>query len=224
MERSKSELFRPLATLERRGYINRDEHTAVYTLSLRLYELAHQHPPVVNLLEAAHRPMERVANMLNESCHLSVLRKGRLVVLKEELSSSRVRLSVPVGGRFSPFTTVSGRLLVANMPTQERDDFLTSSHDFSKLSKDEQEQFHNKLKEIEQNGLLTAEGETYPGVFDAAALIGNPEINITAALAIASLKAGKEPRLRQEIIETLQSAAQQITHALGLKHDSNNLL
>ena len=224
LDRSKSELFRPLATLEARGYINRDESTAVYSLSLRLYELAHKHPPVLNLLEAAQRPMEMLANELNESCHLSVLRKGRLVVLKEVLSSARVRLSVPVGGRFSPFATVSGRLLVANMPASDREQFLATSREFSGLSADEQEAIRQDLLAIQQVGLSTADSETYPGVFDTAVLIGNPEINITAALAIASLKAGKEPQRRQEIITMLQSAAQQITHSLGLNHDSDNLL
>ncbi|MCP5094067.1 MAG: IclR family transcriptional regulator [Chloroflexi bacterium] len=224
LDRSKSELFRPLATLEARGYINRDENTAVYSLSLRLYELAHKHPPVVNLLEAAHHPMEMLANKLNESCHLSVLRKGRLVVLKEVLSSARVRLSVPVGGRFSPFTTVSGRLLVANMVESERKDFLATNHEFSNMSQDDQESMRQDFVAIRKTGLSTANSETYPGVFDTAVLIGNPEINVTAAIAVASLKVGKEPLQRQEIIDMLQTAAQQITHTLGLNHDSNNLL
>ena len=98
--RSSSELFRMLAVLESRGYINKGEASGNYALSLKLYELAHLHPPVMNLLEAAAQPMKNVTNVLRESCHLSVLRRGKLVVLKEVLSPARVRLSVPVGGRF----------------------------------------------------------------------------------------------------------------------------
>ena len=51
--RSPSEIFRMLACLERRGYIVKEEASGRYRLTLRLYELAHTHTPVDQLLHAA---------------------------------------------------------------------------------------------------------------------------------------------------------------------------
>ncbi|RME54907.1 MAG: IclR family transcriptional regulator, partial [Caldilineae bacterium] len=82
---STNKIYRVLNSLEHRGYVRRDETTATYRLSLKLYELAHQHPPVQALINAAHRPMETLAESLGESCHLSVLRRGKLVVLQQAL-------------------------------------------------------------------------------------------------------------------------------------------
>ena len=45
--RSVGEIFRMLATLERRGYVTRDGRSGEYSLSLRLFQLAAQHPPAV---------------------------------------------------------------------------------------------------------------------------------------------------------------------------------
>src|SRR5690606_35534132 len=50
--RSASEIFRMLSVLERRGYLLRAAD-GVYRLSLRMFELAHRHPPIRRLLTVA---------------------------------------------------------------------------------------------------------------------------------------------------------------------------
>jgi DNA-binding IclR family transcriptional regulator len=52
LQRSPNELFRMLDVLVRRGYLAR-EPDATYRLTLRLFELAHRHPPVDRLLDCA---------------------------------------------------------------------------------------------------------------------------------------------------------------------------
>jgi DNA-binding IclR family transcriptional regulator len=217
--RSSSELFRMLTVLESRGYINKREASGNYALSLKLYELAHLHPPVMNLLEAAAQPMGNVTNVLRESCHLSVLRRGKLAVLKEVLSPTRVRLSVPVGGRFSLVDTVSGRLLLAYLPDRELTAFLANSEEHATLNKSGQAAFMAKLADIRETGVSTAVSETHLGVSDAAVLVGNPHVGLCAALAVASLKASSDPDHFQQIIAQLKQCAKTITQAMGLEKD-----
>ncbi len=224
LERSSSELFRMLAVLEARSYINKGETTGNYALSLKLYELAHLHPPVMNLLEAAALPMENITNVLRESCHLSVLRQGKIVVLKEVLSPARVRLSVPVGGRFSPIDTVSGRLLLAYLSDETLAAFLANSDEYVVMAASGQEAFRAKLAEIRERGVSTAVSETHLGVSDAAVLVGNPHAGLSAALAVPSLKASSDPDHFQQIINQLKQCAQTITQTMGLDNDANNLL
>jgi DNA-binding IclR family transcriptional regulator len=222
--RSSSELFRMLTALETRGYINKGEVTGNYSLSLKLYELSHLHPPVMNLLEAATQPMENITGTLRESCHLSVLQQGKLVVLKEALSPARVRLSVPVGGHFSPLDTVSGRLLLAYLSEKALASFLGNCDVYMEMDDADQETFMVKLAEIRETGVSTAVSENHLGVSDAAVLVGNPHIGLSAALAIASLKASSDPNHFQQIINQLKQSAQIITQAMGLDYDSNYLL
>jgi len=100
--RSSSELFRALSSLEKRAYIIKDLPSGRYRLSLKLYELAHIHPPVEQLLRAAAGPMRNLAYSLRQSCHLSVLNQGRLVVLAEAGSPEQIRLAIAVGSTFPP--------------------------------------------------------------------------------------------------------------------------
>jgi DNA-binding IclR family transcriptional regulator len=222
--RSSSELFRMLTVLESRGYINKGETTGNYALSLKMYELAHLHPPVMNLLEAAAQPMANLTNVLRESCHLSVLRRGKLVVLKEALSPARVRLSVPVGGRFSPVDTVSGRLLLAYLPDSELMAFLPNCEEYAVMDGASQAALRAKLAEIREKSVSAAVSETHLGVSDAAVLVGNPQVGLCAALAVASLKGSSKPNHFQQIISQLKQCAQTITQAMGLDNDSNNIL
>ncbi|MGH2562597.1 MAG: IclR family transcriptional regulator, partial [Thermomicrobiales bacterium] len=89
--RRPSELFRMLTTLERRGYVQRDPLSGAYSLTLRLFELGHAHSPYDGLLRAAERPMRALTEEVRQSCHLSVIHGGQLLVLAEEQSPTRIR-------------------------------------------------------------------------------------------------------------------------------------
>src|SRR5229473_2180737 len=59
--RSVGEIFRMLGDLEQRGYVVRGPKTGEYGLSLRLFQLATQHPPARRLQQAALPVMEELA-------------------------------------------------------------------------------------------------------------------------------------------------------------------
>lgn len=113
LDRGTAEIFRMLVCLERRSYLRRDPVSGKYSQSLRLFELAHAHPPLKTLLDAAREPMRTVTRTLGESCHLSILERGALLVVAREDSPESVRLTIEVGGRFDPGRTASGRLLMS---------------------------------------------------------------------------------------------------------------
>jgi DNA-binding IclR family transcriptional regulator len=112
LDRGSAEIFRMLVCLERRAYLRRDPVSGKYAPTLRLFELGQAHPPLKTLLEAAREPMREVTTKLGESCHLSVIERGKLEVIAREDSPEAVRLFIEVGGRFDPRKTASGRLLL----------------------------------------------------------------------------------------------------------------
>jgi DNA-binding IclR family transcriptional regulator len=214
--RSSSEIFRMLTCLEARHYITRDDHSGNYSLTLKLYELAHTHSPVDHLLRAAVRPMEELAQSLRESCHLSVIRSGRLVVLSQALSPEKIRLSVEVGGRFSLIHSVSGPLLLAQWPPDDLATLLNDDQDYQTLSAAEQKTFHAELAEIQEKGYAIARDKNHIGVTDYAVTVGNPAIGLTAALAVGALTVTRTPGDGQKILRALQESAKIITETLGL--------
>lgn len=216
LNRSSSELFRMLDALERRGYILKDPLSGNYRLSLKLYELAHTHSPVEQLLSAAAKPMRDLTAAIRESCHLSVLSRGKLVVLAQEESPEKVRLSVEVGARFSAIHTVSGRLLLAQLDPGDLNEFLAADPDYQDLSRTQQKQFLAELDEIRELGVSTALNETLVGVQDVAALVGNPKAGIMAALAATAWMGPAKRISTQKIQSALQECAERITRSIGL--------
>lgn len=218
--RSSSELFRLLNCLRRRGYVTQEAGTARYRLSLRLYELAHTHSPVDQLLRAAEAPMRRLALELRESCHLSVLNGAHLVVLAQVESPDRIRFSVEVGARFPAVHTASGRLLLAHLPKGTLDDLLRGDPDFRALGGAERKRLLAGLLDLRRSGLSVAEGENFQGVRDVAAIVGSPRAGIAAALCVPALQVRGRWRAGDGLGRAVERAAREITQTLGLGGDN----
>ena len=214
--RTSSELFRILDALERRAYIVKDTASGRYRLSLKLYELAHIHPPVKQLVKSAEEPMRDLAISLGESCHLSVLSRGNLLVLAEVGSPEPIRLSIAVGSSFPAVHTASGRLLLAILPEAEQRQFLEKNPAYLKQSTKQKKRVRDLLAAIQKTGYSTAENETYTGIRDIAVPVGNTRIGLSAALDVSSLII---PGIRFEIdkvLSALRRCARCINQSMGV--------
>lgn len=210
LKRSRGELFRMLNCLERRGYVTRDALSSKYGLSLKLFTLAHGHTAVEKLLQAARLPMRTFTEKFWESCHLSVLDRGKLLVVAQEESPERVRLSIEVGAVFDPARTASGRLLLAYLGEAER------AAVGERARAQEYGDFDKALAAIRKAGVSTAESETVNGVRDLAVLVGSPGSEPRAALAVTRLMRRDERRDDAALIAGLQVAAREIGRELGI--------
>jgi len=215
--RSASEIFRMLNCLERRGYIVKDAATGRFRLTLRLYELAHTHTPVDQLLHAADRPMRELARRVRESVHLSVLSDGKLLVLAQIESQNRTRVSVEIGGRFPAVLTASGRILLAHLPQEELAAFLARDEDWARLGAAAQERFLADLLRVRRDGIYQGKSDLTHGIRDVASIVGNPRIGIAAAVCVPSLVAVGKPRPIAELRAAVRDCAVQITRQLGLR-------
>jgi DNA-binding IclR family transcriptional regulator len=119
--RTSSEIFRMLALLERRGYVRRTPESGRYELSLRLYLLGRAHNPFGHLLSAAQSPMQSLTERTQESCHLGIIRDGRLHLIARAEAPKPIRLTIEAGAAFDVGSTSSGRLIASMLGDAERD-------------------------------------------------------------------------------------------------------
>jgi DNA-binding IclR family transcriptional regulator len=213
--RGPSELFRTLMTLERRSYIQRDPVSGAYSLTLRLYELSHTHSPFKDLVRAATRPMQELADELRESPHLSVIHHEHLLVLAQEESSALVRMSVAVGGTFPLLHTVSGRLLLAYLEAEQREETLQRVDEYASWTPAQKVKFTEQLARIRMQGYEYAYGETNYGVTDLAVLVGTVTSRTHAALTIPALSRHPESFV-ESTLPALRRCADAISHAAGI--------
>ena len=212
--RRSAELFRTLATLERRRYVDRDATSGAYRLTLRLFELGHAHSPYDALLRAADRAMHDLAEQLGAGCHLSALVGRRLVVLSQAESPARVRVSVAVGSTVAPAGSASGRLLLAQL---EPDDLSVHLADEAEDVPGQLDvaSLPERLALIRSRGYEDAHAESMEGISDLSVLIGRSGSRTRAALAVTTLSRDHDAFVASTL-PLLRRCAAEITRSVGL--------
>ncbi|WP_421724973.1 IclR family transcriptional regulator [Bauldia sp.] len=209
-----SEMFRTLSALEARGYIRRTA-AGQYRLTLKLFELSRAHSPYEELLRVALPVMRELAESVGETCHLTTLRDGEIVVLAQHESPKSLRLSVEVGSRHSPLSTTSGRIILAAMDDDTRTAFLSDYTNFSQLPEDIRNAFLTRVRTVGERGYEISDGERFVGGIDVGVLVGTPQSKAKAALVVATLRSADGPDV-DAILAAVTSSARRITELAGL--------
>jgi DNA-binding IclR family transcriptional regulator len=110
--RSVGEIYRMLSCLVSRNYVAQVDESD-YTVTTKLFELAHINPPTHRLLFEAMPIMQQLAKDLDQSCHLTVYSQGRQVVLAKVDTPSGMGFSVRAGSELDVLVSASGRVLLA---------------------------------------------------------------------------------------------------------------
>ena len=212
--RRSAEVFRTLATLERRRYVTRDATSGAYRLTLRLFELGHAHSPYDALLRSADRPMHDLAEQLGAGCHLSALVGSRLVVLLQAESPARVRVSVAIGSSVPCASAASGRLLLAQLePAALR--ALADDETGGGQTPSEDDRLSDRLARIRLRGYEDAHAESMEGISDLSVLIGRPGSRTRAALTVTTLSRDHDAFVASTL-PPLRRCAAIITRSVGL--------
>ena len=124
VDRSVNEIFRVLATLERRGWVLRDTQTGLYEASTMMFQLAHRHPPLRSLVTAALGPMRRLNELTRQSCNLAVLSQNRVLIVAQVESPGDFGFRVRVGAEFGVESTATGAVLLAYAAAEVRAAYL----------------------------------------------------------------------------------------------------
>ena len=219
LERSVGELFRMLVVLEQRGYLIVPAGSDRYQLSLKLFNLSHQFPPVKRLTGAATEVMRRLAFDIGQSCHLVIYYEGKgHVVVQQDAPSARI-FSVRLGAEAPLISTCSGHILLAYADEAQRDAMLASvPKDHKKPTK----KFAKELAEaICPRGYESIKSAQALGVEDIGCPVFDYSGAVVAALVVPflSYQDGSHPKTIEEALERLQQAAGDISAALGYRSE-----
>ncbi|CAM5471136.1 sugar lactone lactonase YvrE/DNA-binding IclR family transcriptional regulator [Aquamicrobium terrae] len=113
MGRGPSEVYRMLERLVARDYVARSREGDRYTLSMKLFVLAHRHPPVRRLVQCALPLMDAFAQQAGQSCHLVVADRDAATVVAHASSPGNWEYGIRIGSRIELLTTGSGQMLLA---------------------------------------------------------------------------------------------------------------
>ena len=114
----KPTVYRILATLQSRGYLERSAD-ASYRVSRKLFEAPRESTFEQRLVRTAKPAMEKLAALCRETVNLGVLDGGEVLVIETVESQQAVRMSSKIGNRRYPHSTALGKILLAGLPERE---------------------------------------------------------------------------------------------------------
>lgn len=214
LSRSTAELFRMLSVLERRGYLTRHAD-ATYRLSLRLFELAHQHPPLKRLLTVALPAMQDLAQQSRQSAHLVIHFARRILIVAQVESPEPMGFGVRLGAHF-PFRPdrASSRVLSAFQPRAAQDELI------AELVADSPRRVsatrvRAELAAIARVGIYMAASDTTTGVTDLCAPVFDHSEGAVAALTVPFLKQRDVKVALPAVRDALLATVDRISAGLG---------
>ncbi len=220
LSRTRAEIVRMIAVLAKRHYIEYDESTHLYSLSLRMFAISHLHAPVNNLSNVAKPAMTKLAELSNRTCHLVVPMKGGCVIVAEQTPlTSITNLSFPVGGIGGLLPNCAGHIFLAYADEAEREKMLNDFVDLHGDSALKMQTLTSTLDRVKKQGYEMMPSPVILGVIDTGYPVFNHQGNVIAALMICSLQYMNMPEQPEidDITQYMSDAAQAISKELGYK-------
>jgi IclR family pca regulon transcriptional regulator len=115
---------RCLYTLERLGYVA-SEGGRNFSLRPKLLGLGHAYLSSTPLVVSAQPFLDRVSDAVNESCSLAILEDDDILYVARSLTSRIISVTLNVGGRLPAYCTSIGYVMLAHLPADELDDYLS---------------------------------------------------------------------------------------------------
>lgn len=208
----KSTVFRLLATLEQRGFVQREEATEKYRLGLSILELSahlsHADDPSVVLLPE----MERLREGFDETVSLYVRDRSERVRIQAVQSTQAIRRVAIVGARLPLTVGASSKVLLAFEEPAVRRQVMDDSEWPEHLSRDS---YSRQLEEIVGLGYATSFEEREPGAAAVSAPIFNRAGKLIAALSVSGPSNRLTPARMVEYAPTIMEAAHRMGRLLG---------
>ena len=135
LNKSVNEIYRMLSTLRLREYITLEEETDVYNLSYKILNMTAKFEPVKTLMARSIPLMKEIATKTNQSIHLAIYTRGKILIIAQEDSPSFFNYHMSVGATFDLLETSSGRVLLTFQNEKERNRRLERRRFYMKIEK-----------------------------------------------------------------------------------------
>jgi len=115
----KSNVHNVLTTLAEKSFVKKDPKTDKYKLGIKFFELGSIVIKNMDLRKIAHPYIEELSKEFNETVHLGVLDKGRVISIEGEESDKGLCSHIEIGKRTPLHCTAVGKAIMAYLSEEE---------------------------------------------------------------------------------------------------------
>ncbi len=196
----KNNIFRLLATLESRGYIEQNKATENYRLGVRSLQLGQAYVGRMGLLRQARPIMEALVKQCRESAYVAVARRGGMVPLDSVDADQPIRLVSQIGETLPLHCTAPGKAHLAFATEDELKSRLPDNlKKFTGSTITERQALTQQLKSVGEKGYAVDTGEYVDDMRSVAVPIKDYTSHVVGTLAVS----GPAYRLTNERLKEL---------------------
>jgi IclR family transcriptional regulator, pca regulon regulatory protein len=200
-----------LHTLVSIGYVRSDGRE--FSLRPRVLELGYAYLSGLDLPDLAAPHVEELVARLHESSSISVLDGHHIVYVVRVPTKRIMTVAISLGTRFPAFATSMGRVLLAALPEDELDRYLTEAEfrPFTSRTVTDPARLREIIAEVRRQGYAIVDQELEDGLRSAAVPVhGAPDVG-TSALNISSHASRVSlGAMRRQLLPALRETAAQI--------------
>lgn len=218
----KSSLLRLLATLETRGYVERDEQ-GTYQIGTKILEFETLYRQWPRLRAEASLLMYELAQRAKETCHLAILGEGGAICVDKVDGPKSYSIATKIGGKPALHASAVGKVLLAGLTEAELEQRI-EEHGLPKLTETTITSPHElkiHLAEIRDKGYAVDDEEGEEGMRCVGAPIRDHRGRVIAALSLTGLSPSFGPQRIGNLIEMVKGAAVRISTNLGYSADGS---
>ncbi|MBI4589525.1 MAG: IclR family transcriptional regulator [Candidatus Rokubacteria bacterium] len=206
----KNNVFRLLATLETRGYVEQEKESERYRLGVKVYELAAVFLHHLDLRRQSRPHLEALAAKTGETAYLAVLDRASAVYVDMVESDQSVRVAPRLGRRFPAVASAAGQVLLAALQREQREAALAGQAEAARILE--------RLAGVAAQGYAIDSEESEPGIVAVAAPIRDLTKRVVGAVECGAPSFRWTPeRLTGELAPLVTGTAQQVEAALGVE-------
>jgi len=201
----KNNVFRLLATLELRGYVEQNFDSEEYRLGVKLLQLGQSYIALSPLVTKAAPVLKTLTEKVGETVSLAVLHNGQVQFPLSIESKRPVKVAPRVSVSLPAKMSAVGRLLTAQLPDTVLAEILATNTPQDAAIK-------NALNELRSSGQITDRAAIEADVISMARIIRNHKNEVVGAIEVLA------PQYRaklEHIAPLLEEAATTLSNSLG---------
>lgn len=200
------------STLELREFIYKNPENGKFNLGVKLFEMGKIYESDISLIEIVHPYIEKLANEFNETVHLAIPFKNKILYIDKVESLHPLRLTSMIGTTEKAYDSAIGLVILAHLATPALEKFL---HEFNSENVVDREASNltNILSEIRQNG-VHIKFEPENDFYCIASPLMNSRSIIAGAISIVIPNHRYNENLSKEICLKFKEISKSIEHLI----------
>lgn len=205
-----------LLTLVDLGYAQTDGR--VYWLTPHVLELGYSRMSSRRLAEVAEPHLKRLVDLVDEASEMAILDIPEVVYIALARSRTIVTVALDVGARLPAYANSMGKVLLASLPSDEREAYLATAEMPSLLPNTitDVDAMREQLAEVAEQGYAVTNEELEPGLVAVAVPVHDRTGSVCAAINLSTHRARRSLADLQALLPELQRVVEAMERELEL--------